>query len=79
MGRKKFILAALAIIVVAAWLAMGAAIIIKPEKAVFITIVTATAVLTEVAIWITAGVLGVAVFQARRRIWQFVTSPFARS
>lgn len=78
MGHKKLILVALAVIVAAAWLTMGAAIIIKPDRAVFITIVTATAILTEVAIWITAGVLGVAVFQARRRVWQFVISPFAR-
>lgn len=78
MGLKKLILSLTAIIVLAAWLSMAAAIVIKPDQALFITIVTATAVLTELAIWVTAGVLGVAVFQARRKVWDFLTSPFVR-
>ncbi|GAB4119338.1 MAG: hypothetical protein Tsb0027_13600 [Wenzhouxiangellaceae bacterium] len=38
-----------------------------------IVLVTATAVATEGLFWLAAAVLGVTVFQARHRIWRWLT------
>lgn len=78
MGYKKLVLAVTAGVVVLAWVALGAGLILQVDKPVHITLVLVTALATEVGFWITAAVLGIAVFEARRRVWQFIKSPFVR-
>lgn len=64
--------------------AAGAAFLVglyfaEPTKAEWIAAVTAVAVMTEIAFWVTAGVLGVTVIESRKAIWRFLSRPFRRS
>ncbi len=78
---KKIVLGAVAAVVALAWVALAVALVLGVQtvgKAAWIAVVTFAAVATEVGIWITAAVLGLSIFQARKRIWQWMTGPFRR-
>lgn len=50
-----------------------------PTRTEWFAAVTAVAVMTEIAFWVTAGVLGLTVIEGRKAIWRFITRPFRRS
>ena len=79
---KKIVLGAVAAVVGFAWLGLIVTIVLGVEtvgKPAWIAIVTFAAVSTEIGVWITAAILGLSIFQARKRIWQWLTSRFRRS
>jgi hypothetical protein len=76
MSWKKMVLGLVAAVVASAWLALAIAFVIGPKAVgipIWTGIVVFAAVSTEGGIWITAAVLGVSIFQARSRIWRWVT------
>lgn len=73
---RKILMLGLGGVVLLAWLSLGVALTLDVSREVLFVWVTAVAVITEVAIWIAAASLGVAVVQARQRIWQWFTRPF---
>ena len=75
---KKIILWLVGILVVIAWASLLVGMRLDIDRNLWIAWVTAVALITEIAIWIVAAVLGVAVFQARKAIWKWMTSPFRR-
>ena len=75
---KKTIFMLLGGIVAAAWIATGIAFGIGAEKSTIVIVLTITALVTEIAIWLAAATMGVAVFEARARIAKKVKSLFAR-
>ena len=79
MNWKKIVLAAVALAVTAAWLALPIGYAAGVDKTVWIVLVTIPAVATEAGFWIAAAVLGVSVFQARRKIWLWASRPFRRT
>ena len=46
---------------------------------VWTIVVTATALATEVAFWVTAATLGLTVWESRQKVLMFLTRPFRRS
>ena len=76
---KKIVLAAVGAVVAAAWITLAVALVVG-AKAVgakaWTAIVLTAAIATEVGIWITAAILGLTVFQARKRIWQWMVGRF---
>ena len=73
---KNTLLKAVGIVVLLAWLSLGLGLAIDVSRETWIIWVTAVALISEAAIWIVAATLGVAVVQARQRIWQWFTRPF---
>ncbi len=73
---KKPVLWCTGIVVLLAWLSLPVALAIDLERGTWIAWVTAVAVVTEIGLWVVAATLGIAVFQARQRAWQWLTQPF---
>ncbi|AWV06198.1 hypothetical protein [Marilutibacter maris] len=59
-----------AAVCVTAWLALGTGLAIGVGRTALIVLTTAAALTTEGMIWLTALVLGVNVYSARRQLWQ---------
>lgn len=76
---KKLMLGIVWSVVVAAWLAMGIGLVIGIEGNLRLAMVTAAAVTLEVGFWVTAAILGVSVFESRKRIWHFVRGLFGKA
>jgi hypothetical protein len=75
---KKLALYAVAVVLVLAWGGLLAGFMIGVSKTVWLVLVTAAAVATEVSFWVVAAVLGISVVQARGRIWTWLRRPFKR-
>jgi len=75
---RKWILKGIGAVVVAAWLSLLLGMSLDIERGTWIVWVTAVALITEVAIWATAAVLGIAVLQARKAVWRWISRPFRR-
>jgi hypothetical protein len=73
---KNTLLKAVGIVVLLAWLSLGLGLALDVSRETWFIWVTAVALISEAAIWIVAATLGVAVVQARQRIWQWFTRPF---
>ena len=73
---KKMVLWVTGVVVALAWLSLGVGFAIEVERSTWLVWVTAVAVITEVGIWVVAATLGVAVVQARKRIFGFLMRPF---
>lgn len=73
---KKVLMLGVGVVVLLAWLSLGVALALDISRNVLIVWVTAVAIITEAAVWLAAASLGVAVVQARQRIWQWFTRPF---
>ena len=76
MFKKKAILITTAVITGIAWCAMIAGLVLDVERETLIYLATAAAIITEIGFWVTASVLGVAVYQARRKALAAFTRPF---
>lgn len=79
MNWKKSLLTVLWSLVAVAWLAVVAVYFTDPSKAVWIGVVASAAVLSEVAVWSTAGILGLTVFESRKRIWARISAPLRQA
>ena len=79
MTWKKLALYAVAVVLILAWGGLLAGFLIGVSKTVWIVLVTAAAVATEVSFWVVAAILGISVVQARGRIWAWLRRPFARN
>ncbi|MEL7449995.1 MAG: hypothetical protein AAFN78_12355 [Pseudomonadota bacterium] len=73
---KKTILIALGSVVALAWLSLGVGLAIEVTRESWLVWVTSVAVITEVAIWCAAATMGLAVFEARKKAWRWLTRPF---
>ena len=69
MGWKKGLLAVVVAIAVGAWVCLGLSFWLGLDQEVGIFFVMAAAFTTEAAFWVLALVLGVSVYESRRRIW----------
>lgn len=58
---------------VCAWIALGVGLYMGVGFTPRLILATAAAVTTEATFWLTAATIGVSVFEARRRIWRYVT------
>lgn len=76
---KKLVLGFVAAAVIAAWLSLLVAFQLDLSRGTKIVWVTAVALITEGAIWISAAVAGVAVIQQRQKIFRFLTRPFRKT
>ena len=79
MTWKKLALYAVAIALILAWGGLFAGFVIGVSKTVWLVLVTAAAIATEVSFWVVAAILGISVVQARGRIWAWLRRPFARN
>lgn len=79
MNRKKPILIALWSLVALAWLAVIAIYFADPSQSLWIAAVTGAAIVSELAIWGTAAILGLTILESRKRIWARITAPLRKS
>jgi len=70
---KRWLLIGGGIVCLLCWLALGIGLVMDTPRNTLIVLVTAAAVATEGLFWLAAAVLGVTVFQARHRIWRWLT------
>ncbi len=75
---KKTVIWCVGVVVVLAWLSLGVGLVADVERETWFIWVTAVALVTEAAIWIVAATLGIAVVQARQKIWQWIRRPSGR-
>lgn len=73
MNWKKIVLGVVGAACLVSWIGLGAGLAMGVEKAPRIALAIAAALTTEGLMWSVALVLGVSVFQARRRIWAKIT------
>ena len=78
MGWKKAVLALVWSIVALGVLALVGFYFTGPDREAWFIAVTALALSAEVAFWVTAGLLGITVFESRKKIFRFLASPFRR-
>ena len=72
MSWKKLVLGLAWGIVVLAWIGVIAGAGLGLSKAQGVIAVTVAAVITEIAFWVTAAILGVSVFESRKAIWRSI-------
>jgi len=74
MKYKKVILYTAIGATVASWIVLGVGLAIGVEETIFIIMVAAAAIATEVLFWAVAVVFGISVFESRKKIWGWVKS-----
>lgn len=74
MKYKKVILYTAIGATVATWIAVGAGLALGVEKTIFIILVSAAAIATEVLFWAVAIVFGISVYESRKKIWRWCKS-----
>jgi len=79
MSWKKPILIGLWSLVAIAWLAVIGIYFTDPSKTVWIATVAGAAIISEVAVWGTAAILGLTIIESRKRIWSKITAPLRKS
>ena len=68
--RKWWVVGIGATICLLSWLALGVGLMLGVDFTPRLILAAVAAVTTEALIWLTAGVFGLTVFQARQRIWR---------
>ena len=71
-GARRWLLAGAGAICLICWIALGLGIFMQVSRGTLLILATLAAVTTEGLFWLAAAVLGVTVFQARRRIWNWL-------
>ncbi|MBD59577.1 MAG: hypothetical protein CL808_05595 [Citromicrobium sp.] len=79
MNWKKTALIVLWSLVGVAWLAVIGVYFTEPTKSVWIATVAGAAIVSEVAVWTTAGILGLSLIESRKRIWAKLTAPLRKA
>ncbi len=75
---KTTVLKLTGVVVIMAWLSLLPGYYLVDGKTQWIIWATAVALITEAGLWIAAATMGVAVFEARRRIWARITGKATR-
>jgi hypothetical protein len=75
-SRKWWLMMAAAGICLASWIALAVGLLLGVGFTPRLVLATAAALSTEGLMWITAAVLGVRLFEARRVVWQRVRAAF---
>lgn len=78
MNWKKPTLIGLWSLVALAWLAVIGVYFTDPSKALWVGTVAGAAVISEIAVWTTAAILGLSVIESRKRIWARFTAPLRK-
>lgn len=78
MNWKKPTLIALWSFVGLAWLGVVGIYFTDPSKALWVGTVAGAAVISEIAVWTTAAILGLSVIESRKRIWARIRAPFGQ-
>lgn len=66
-------------VVIVSWLSLMGLFFFDPSLKVWTIAVTGVAVVTEIGIWITAGILGLTMWESRKRILGSLAKPFKRT
>lgn len=74
--KKKVVLTVIWSIVGIAWLIMGSVFLLADSQTTSLVALTTAAVVTEVAFWLTALLLGMALADARKALWGKITGKF---
>jgi len=61
-----------------AWIAAGIGLAIGVDRTTRLVLVTVAAVATEGLVWLSAALLGLRVFEARRQLWQTLRARLMR-
>jgi len=72
-GVRRWVLVGGAAICAICWVALGIGIATDVSKGTLFVLAMLAAVATEGLFWVAAAVLGVTTFQARRRIWRWLS------
>lgn len=78
MNWKKTAFFAVWSLVAAAWLAQIPAFFLITDKTTLLFAFAGAVLMTEIAVYCTAWLLGMTLIQSRKRIWQLVTSRFRK-
>ena len=78
MNWKKPILIVLWSLVALAWLGVVGVYFTDPSKALWVGTVAGAAIISEIAVWTTAAILGLSVIESRKRIWARIRAPFGQ-
>ena len=78
MNWKKLTLVALWSLVALAGLGVVGIYFTDPSKALWVGSVAGAAVISEIADWTTAAILGLSVIESRKRIWARIRAPFGQ-
>lgn len=76
MGWKRILLSLVWGLALAAWAGLFLVYSTDPSTKVWTIAVTGAAILTEIAFWTTAGILGISIWESRKQVFQFLTRPF---
>ncbi len=79
MAWKKLVLAVVWGGALIGWAALVAFHFTDPSAKWWTAAVAGVAVLTEIAFWTTAALLGVSLWESRKKVFRFLTQPFRRS
>ena len=72
-GARRWLLIGGGLVCLASWIALGLGIAMEVSRGTLFVLATLAAVATEGLFWLAAAILGVTVFQARRRIWNWLS------
>lgn len=61
-----------------AWFALGIGLVTGVDRTTRLVLVTVAAVATEGLVWLSAALLGLRVFEARRQLWQTLRARLMR-
>lgn len=78
MSFKKIIAIVAVLACISAWTAFGVGVFLDVGTTMKTVLLTIAALATEALIWAMALVLGLTVFEARRKIWRFLTGRSGR-
>jgi hypothetical protein len=62
-----------AVLLVTAWSVVGIGLLVEVDRQLWTYLIIAAAIATEVFIWCMAAMLGLTIFEARRKIWRSIT------
>lgn len=75
-SRKWWLIAIAAGFCLASWIALAVGLLLGVGFTPRLVLATAAALSTEALMWVTAAVLGLRMFEARRKVWQRVRAMF---
>lgn len=75
-SRKWWLIAIAAGLCLASWIALAVGLLLGVGFTPRLVLATAAALSTEALMWVTAAVLGLRLFEARRKVWQRVRAVF---
>lgn len=73
---KKTCIKLFAVVVALAWIIVGVVLAIGVDRQLAVILLTTVALVTELALWASAALMGIAVFEARARLWARLKSRF---